>query len=212
MYWRYGGSFIGTMCETNRYVKAYQTDRLPFAVSQSIWFEGEAKFADIILPACTNFERWDISEFANCSGYIPDTFIQCSHRVISLQKKCIEPLGESKSDYDIFAFLSGRLGLYDAYTAGGMTDLDWVKRYFQATDLPKYISWEDFFKKGYYVVPFPDGLQAHTGPEMVCRRSSEGYARLGSPSRISGGARQGASDNLRKDRVRIIEPQEVRSG
>ena len=76
MYWRYGGSFIGTMCETNRYVKAYQTDRLPFAVSQSIWFEGEAKFADIILPACTNFERWDISEFANCSGYIPDTYTQ----------------------------------------------------------------------------------------------------------------------------------------
>jgi len=29
MLWRYGGSFIGTMCETNRYVKMYQTDRLP---------------------------------------------------------------------------------------------------------------------------------------------------------------------------------------
>ncbi|MBW1799955.1 MAG: molybdopterin-dependent oxidoreductase, partial [Deltaproteobacteria bacterium] len=63
MYYRYGGSFIGTMHETNRYVKAYRTDRLPFAVNQSVWFEGEAKFADIILPACTNFERWDISEF-----------------------------------------------------------------------------------------------------------------------------------------------------
>jgi len=156
MYWRYGSSFIGTMCETNRYVKAYQTDRLPFAVSQSIWFEGEAKFADIILPACTNFERWDISEFANCSGYIPDSYTQCSHRVISLQKKCIEPLGESKSDYDIFAFVAKRLGLWGPYTAGGMTDLDWVKRYFEATDLPKYTSWEDFFKKGYFVVPIPE--------------------------------------------------------
>ncbi len=173
MYWRYGGSFIGTMCETNRYVKAYQTDRLPFVVSQSIWLEGEAKFADIILPACTNFERWDISEFANCSGYIPDTYIQCSHRVISLQKKCIEPLGESKSDYDIFTFLSKRLGLYDAYTAGGMTDLDWVKRYFQATDLPKYISWEDFFKKGYYVVPVP----ADYKPTPALRWFAEGRPR-----------------------------------
>ena len=63
-------------------------------VNQSIWFEGEAKFADIILPACTNFERWDISEFANCSGYIPDSYTQTNHRVITLQKKCIEPLGE----------------------------------------------------------------------------------------------------------------------
>jgi trimethylamine-N-oxide reductase (cytochrome c) len=155
MYWRYGGSFIGTMCETNRYVKAYQTERLPFAVSQSIWFEGEAKFADVILPACTNFERWDISEFANCSGYIPDSYTQCSHRVISLQKKCIEPLGESKSDYDIFAFMAKRLGLWGPYTSGGMTELDWVKRYFEATDLPKHISWGDFFKKGYFVVPIP---------------------------------------------------------
>jgi trimethylamine-N-oxide reductase (cytochrome c) len=155
MMWRYGGSFIGTMCETNRYVKMYQTERLPFAVSQSIWFEGEAKFADIILPACTNFERWDISEFANCSGYIADSYTQTNHRVISLQKKCIEPLGESMSDYDIFALLSKKLGLWGPYTNGGMKELDWVKKYFEATDLPKYISWEEFFKKGYFVVPFP---------------------------------------------------------
>jgi trimethylamine-N-oxide reductase (cytochrome c) len=173
MYWRYGGSFIGTMCETNRYVRAYQTDRLPFAVSQSIWFEGEAKFADIILPACTNFERWDISEFANCSGYIPDTFIQTNHRVISLQKKCIEPLGESKSDYDIFAFMAGRLGFRDAYTAGGKTELDWVRRYFDATDLPKNISWEDFFKKGYYVVPPPKEY----APTPALRWFAEGRAK-----------------------------------
>jgi trimethylamine-N-oxide reductase (cytochrome c) len=160
MSYRYGGSFIGTMCETNRYVKAYRTERLPFAVSQSIWFEGEAKFADIILPACTNFERWDISEFANCSGYIPDSYTQCNHRVISLQKKCIEPLGESKSDYDIFALLAEKLGLYGPFTAGGMTDLDWVKRYFEASDLPQYTTWDDFFKKGYFVVPIPEDYQA----------------------------------------------------
>ncbi len=155
MYYRYGGSFIGTMCETNRYVKAYRTDRLPFAVSQSIWFEGEAKLADIILPACTNFERWDISEFANCSGYIADSYTQTNHRVITMQHKAIEPLGESKSDYDIFATLAKPLGLYEAYTQGGMSDLDWVKMYFKASDLPAKISWEDFFEKGYYVVPPP---------------------------------------------------------
>jgi anaerobic selenocysteine-containing dehydrogenase len=153
MYYRYGGSFIGTMNETNRYVNAYRTERLPFVVNQAIWNEGETKFADIILPACTNFERWDISEFANCSGYIADSYTQVNHRVISLQKKCIEPLGESKSDYDILALLSKELGLYDVFTEGGMTDLDWVKKYFAATDLPKQISWDDFFKKGYYVVP-----------------------------------------------------------
>src|SRR5665647_1372099 len=81
MYWRYGGSFFGTMQQTNRYVKAYREGGVRTVVNQSIWMEGEAKFADIILPACTNFERWDISEFGNCSGYIPDNHTQTNHRV-----------------------------------------------------------------------------------------------------------------------------------
>ena len=160
IYYRYGNSYIGTMCETNRYVNAYRTERLPFAVSQAIWLEGESKFADVILPACTNFERWDISEFASCSGYIADSYIQVNHRLISLQKKCIEPLGESKSDYEIFALLSKKLGLYGVYTEGGLTELDWVRRMFDGSDLPEHISWEDFFKKGYYVVPLPDDYRA----------------------------------------------------
>ena len=156
MYYRYGGSYIGTMTATNRFVKAYRTDKLPFVVNQSIWFEGEAQLADIILPACTNFERVDISEFAGSGGYLPDTQIMCNHRVITLQKKCIEPLGESKPDYEIFAELSKRLGVYDLFTDGGKTDLDWVKQTFHATDLPKYVTWEEFEEKGYFVVPNED--------------------------------------------------------
>lgn len=163
MYYRYGGSFFGTMCETNRYVKAYRTERLPFVVNQSIWNEGEAKFADIVLPACTNFERWDISEFANCSGYIADSYTQVNHRVITLQKKCVEPLGESKSDYEIFALLAKKLGIYEAYTEGGLTELDWVKMVFEASDLPKFISWDDFFGKGYFVVPMPKDYKPTPG-------------------------------------------------
>jgi trimethylamine-N-oxide reductase (cytochrome c) len=110
MLWKYGGPWIGTMTATNRYARMYTDPSLEFVVSQSIWFEGEVPFADIILPACTNFERWDISEFANCGGYIADNYIQTNHRVIVFQKKCIEPLGESKSDYDIFAAVCARMG------------------------------------------------------------------------------------------------------
>ncbi|HLA81652.1 MAG TPA: molybdopterin dinucleotide binding domain-containing protein, partial [Thermoleophilia bacterium] len=156
MYYRYGGSFFGTMTETNRYVTAYTEGRIPFVVNQAIWFEGETKFADIILPACTNFERWDISEFANCSGYIADSYQFANHRVVVFQKKCIEPLGESKSDYDIFAELSKRLGIYGPFTMGGKSELDWVKDYYHATDMPNVMTWEDFERKGYYVVPSPE--------------------------------------------------------
>jgi anaerobic selenocysteine-containing dehydrogenase len=156
MYYRYGGSFIGTMTETNRYVRAYREGKVEFVVNQSIWFEGEAKFADIILPACTNFERWDIGDWAYASGYGANKFDQCNHRIIVFEQKCIEPLGESKSDYDIFAALAYRLGVGDIYTEGGLTDLDWVKRMFYASDLPQRISWEEFSEKGYYVVPVPE--------------------------------------------------------
>ena len=127
---------------------------LEFVVNQSIWFEGETKFADIILPACTNFERWDISEFANCGGYIQHSFNQVNHRVILMQHKCIEPLGESKSDFRIFLEIAKRLG-FSIMFSEGVTEFDWCRRLFDATDTPKAISWQQFLKKGYYVVPAP---------------------------------------------------------
>jgi molybdopterin guanine dinucleotide-containing S/N-oxide reductase-like protein len=155
MYYKYGSSHISTMAETNRYVKAYRSSKLEFVVNQSIWLEGEAKFADIILPACTSFERWDTSEFANCGGYIQHSFNQCNHRVILLQHKCIEPLGESKSDFQIFLELAKRLG-FSAMFSEGVTEFDWCKRLFNATDVPKVMSWKKFLQKGYYVVPAPE--------------------------------------------------------
>ncbi|MBW1676494.1 MAG: molybdopterin-dependent oxidoreductase [Deltaproteobacteria bacterium] len=154
MYYKYGGSHFGTMAETNRYVKAYRSDKLSFVVNQSIWFEGEARFADVILPACTSFERWDISEFANCGGYVQHSFNQCNHRVMVMQHKCIEPLGESKSDFQIFLEIAKKLGLGAPFSEG-VTEFDWCKRLFDGTDLPKVISWKKFLKKGYYVVPAP---------------------------------------------------------
>jgi trimethylamine-N-oxide reductase (cytochrome c) len=33
--------------------------------------------------------------------------------------------------------------------------MDWCKRMFDGTDLPTVISWKDFLKKGYYVLPAP---------------------------------------------------------
>ncbi|MFC1868529.1 molybdopterin-dependent oxidoreductase [Thermodesulfobacteriota bacterium] len=157
MYWKYGGSTISAMQESNRWVKMYRSPKLEFIVNQNIYMEGDTKFADLILPACSNFERWDIGEWANCSGYIPHSNNGCNHRVIVLQKKAIEPLGESMSDYNIFATVAKKLGIefYMKFTEGGKSELDWVKAYFAATDLSKVMTWKEFEKKGYYVVPMP---------------------------------------------------------
>jgi len=69
-----------------------------------------------------------------------------------MQHKCIEPLGESKSDYQIFQEILHRLDLGAIFTEG-CSELDWCKRIFDSTDLPEHVSWKKFVQKGYFVVP-----------------------------------------------------------
>ncbi|WP_258360403.1 molybdopterin-dependent oxidoreductase [Moorella sulfitireducens] len=156
MFYRYGGSFMGTMTNTNRWVEAYQSPKLEFVVNQSIWWDPETRFADIVLPACTNLERNDIAEMTNTGGYSYHGSNGCNYRIVVYQQKCIEPLYESKSDYEIFRLLAQRLGFAEDYTDGGKTEEDWIRRMFEISDLPKYVSFEEFKAKGYFVVPLPE--------------------------------------------------------
>jgi len=154
MIYKFGGSQFGTQCNSNRWVKTYLNDGIEFVVNQSVYLEGEAKFADVILPACSAYERFDISEWAQAGGYAPQYPTQLNHRVVTLQHKCIEPLGESKSDYAIFNEIAKELGLSMLYSEG-MDELGWCKRIFEGSDLSQLTSWSRFLKKGYFVVPAP---------------------------------------------------------
>ncbi len=162
MFYRYGGSFLGTMTGTNRWVKMYQSPKLEFVVNQDCWFCTETKLADIILPACTNFERPDIGEWAQTGGYTHHGSNACNHRVIVYQKKCIEPLWESKSDYQIFAELGERLGVKDQFTEGNSEE-DWIEKVFYYSDLKEYTTFEEFKKKGYFIVPLPGKYKSTPG-------------------------------------------------
>ncbi len=162
MFYRYGGSFMGTMTATNRWVKMYQSPKLEFVVNQDCWWCTETGLADIILPACTNFERNDIGEWANTGGYTEHGSNACNHRVIVYQHKCIEPLYESKSDYRIFTELAEKLGVKDEFTEGN-TEEDWIEKTFNISDLPRYVSLEDFKKKGYFIVPVSSNYKPTPG-------------------------------------------------
>ena len=160
MFYRSGASYLGTMPDGNRWVRMYRSPKMEFAVCQTPWFEGEAKFADILLPACTNYERDDISEFYNVGGYTPDSYVGVCHRVFVYQQKCIEPLGESKSDYEIYAMLSDKLGLGNEYTEGNTVDV-WLRKMYESSDMKNVMGWEQFKNRGYYVLPFPDKYTGH---------------------------------------------------
>ena len=153
MIYRQGGSFISTMTDTNRWPRMFQHKNLEFFLTADIHWQSETRFADLILPACSGFEREDISEMAAAGGY-GAYYPGANFRVIVYQKKCIEPLWESKSDYDIYCELAKRLGFYDRYTEGNTIE-DWIKKFFYKTSLPEYVTFEEFKKKGYFVVPPP---------------------------------------------------------
>ena len=176
MLYKYGGSILSTMNNTNRWVKMYQSPNLEFVVNQSIWNEGEAKFADILLPACTNFERVDISEWAGLGGYGHHGQQQLNHRVIVFQAPAIKPLGESKSDFWIFNELCKPLGLAN-YFSEGINEIDWVKRVFLASDLPKRISWKKFLQARLLRGAGREGEAARAGVvPLVLREPQEGRA------------------------------------
>ena len=144
------------MSDTNNWVRMYQSPKLEFVVNQDIWWQSETRFADIILPACTNFERDDIGEWAAIGGYTVHASSGCNYRYVVREQKCIEPLWESKSDYEIFALVAEKMGMSDEFTDGGKTELDWAKAFFDISDLPKVISWEDFNEKGYHIINIAD--------------------------------------------------------
>jgi len=88
--------------------------KVEFIVVQDNFLTPTARFADVILPACTQFETWGVED-----GW------KYGDEVI-LQPKVVEPPGECKSDYRICADLAGRLGLAEAYTEG-RDEKGWVE-------------------------------------------------------------------------------------
>ena len=161
--WRYGGSFMGTMTDTNRYIKLYQYEgenALDTVINQDCWWSGETPYADIILPACTNLERNDLGEWSVGGGYTTHAHIGNNWRIIVREQKCVEPMGESKSDYEIFTMIADKLGQKELYTENKTED-DWAEAYWNLSDLAQRCSWEEFNKKGYYIVPVPEDYEEH---------------------------------------------------
>lgn len=158
MFYRYGGSFMGTMSDTTKWVRMYQSPKLEFVVNQDVWYNGETRMADLILPACSNFERDDLGEWGACGGYTVHASSGCNFRIVVREQKCIEPLWESKSDYEIFALIAEKLGRKEEFT-DGKTEKDWCRAFFEASDLSKLVDWETFDTKGYHIINTKEGYE-----------------------------------------------------
>ena len=80
--------------------------KVEFLIVQDNFLTPTGRFADILLPACTQFETWGLED-----GW------KFNEEVL-LMPKLVEPPGEAKSDYRICAEIAERLGFGDQYTQG----------------------------------------------------------------------------------------------
>jgi len=148
MVWTDSPSWITSWNCGNDYIRAMRHPDIEFMFAQHIWLENECLLADIILPVNTKLEEDDIAV---------DIF-SGQYNLLFPEHKCVEPLGESYSDYEIVCKLAERLGLLEEYTEGKSIP-EWIKYGWEISRCADLISWEELNKKGYYVVPTADNWE-----------------------------------------------------
>lgn len=126
----------------NEFMDAIRSDYIETVIAQHIWMEDDCLLADILLPINTKFEERDI----NCD------ISSGNYNVLMIEGQSIDPLGESKSDYESTLEIAKRLGMYDDITGGETVD-DKIKRGFMGSGIQNRISYEEFLEKECYVVP-----------------------------------------------------------
>ncbi len=126
---------INQHANVNRSAKILQDEsRVEFIVVQDQFMTPSARFADVILPACTQFETWGVED-----GW------KYGDEVI-LMPKLVEPLGQTKSDYRICAEIADRLGIGAAYTESRDERgwVGWCLDRYRATRFPDLPSLDEF--------------------------------------------------------------------
>ena len=127
----------------NRTIEAFRSPKIETIIAQHPWLENDCLLADIILPANTTFEVEDI---------VTNIREGDQYQSITYQKKAIEPVGESKSDYEIVLEVAKKLNKDSEYSNGQSIE-DKIKAIFEYIELDKHINWEEFSKNQYYVFP-----------------------------------------------------------
>jgi trimethylamine-N-oxide reductase (cytochrome c) len=148
MIWTDSPCWITCWNDSNTYIKALQQPSIECIVAMHPWLENDCLMADIILPGSTRFEMMDIG-----SDYGSGTLV-----TVFLEDHCIDPVGESRCDFDIVATIAEKLGLHEEYTQR-KTHEEKQRLIFEGSGVEKLISWEELQKKKYYVIPCDPGVK-----------------------------------------------------
>ncbi len=137
---------------------------IEFICVQDNFLTPSARFADLVLPACTQFETWGLAD-----GW------KYGQEVI-LMPQVVEPLPETRSDYRICAGVAEALdrlenkGLYDAYTEGRdeRTWTAWILDRYRERWFPQLPTLDEMLEqnRGAYTVPVSEPV---IGLATFCR-------------------------------------------
>lgn len=142
MVWTDSPCWVTCYNDGHREAEAFRSPKIEFILAQHPWLENDCLFADIILPVNTKFEEDDIGEDVHSGQF----------STLLFEEKCINPIGESKSDYEIVSLIAEKMGLLKEYTDGKSIE-EWIRTGFETSGAAAYISYNEFKEKGYFVVP-----------------------------------------------------------
>lgn len=150
VYWAGGNPFHHHQ-DINRLKRAWA--RPETIVVQEPFWTATARHADIVLPATTSIERNDLAGNKRCD-------------FILAMKQAIDPVAQSRPDYDIVRGIAERLGVEAAFSEG-LDEMQWVARLYEDARrdarqrhdfaLPDF---DTFWEQGYAKVPVK---AQHTG-------------------------------------------------
>lgn len=143
VYWAGGNPFHHHQ-DLNRLSKAWQ--RPETIIVQDPMWTATARRADIVLPASTSIERNDLAGNKRSD-------------VIAAMHKAIDPLGQSRSDFDIFNALAECLGVGPAFNEG-RDEMGWIRHLYDESrdyalrahgfQMPEF---DSFWERGHASVP-----------------------------------------------------------
>ncbi|MBT5214145.1 MAG: molybdopterin-dependent oxidoreductase, partial [Pelagibacteraceae bacterium] len=143
IYWAGGNPFHHHQ-DLNRLAKAWQKPNT--IIVNEIWWNSQARHADIIFPANTALERNDL-------------MLNPRDPTVVANKKAMKSYKNSKTDFEIFSGLSEKLGFLESFTED-RSELDWIKFIWNNSSKTNqknisFPSFEEFWEKGYFELPAP---------------------------------------------------------
>ena len=112
-------------------------------ICQEPWWNGSARWADIVLAATTTVERNDIT---SAGTYSIDK--------VYAMKQIIAPQFDALDDFEIFRRLASLCGVEYAFTEG-KTQMDYVKAAYEASSAAPHMPFDQFWAEGMARIPVP---------------------------------------------------------